>query len=92
MVFWNRKYRILVEREAVRLMQSGALFDRLAQVIGFLILVALTVALLLAAKERLLPYQQDDDAFDTVFAYQEPESGKTEPGGSEAESAEQTEG
>ena len=68
-------------------MQSGKLFDRLAQVIGFLILVALTVALLLAAKERLLPYQQDDDAFDTVFAYQEPESG-----GSEPESAENMEG
>ncbi len=88
---------ILVKREAVRPMQSGKLFDRLAQVFGFLILVSLTVALLLAAKERLLPYQQDDDAFDTVFAYREPESGEPESdepesGGSESESAENTEG
>ena len=82
---------ILVKREAVRSMQSGTLFDRLAQVIGFLILVALTVALLLAAKERLLPYQQDDDAFDTVFAYREPESSETETGGSGTESADKAE-
>lgn len=54
-------------------MQNGALFDRLARVLGFLILVALTVALLLAVRDRKLPYQQDESALDAAFAYQEPE-------------------
>ena len=54
-------------------MRSKTIYDRIAQGLGLLILAGLAVALLLAAKEGLLPYQQDDDAFDTVFAYVEPE-------------------
>ena len=54
-------------------MRSKNIYDRIAQGIGLLILAGLAVALLLAAKEGLLPYQQTDDAFDTAFAYVEPE-------------------
>lgn len=49
-------------------MKNEVLFNRLIQAIGALILAGLTVALLLAVSEGILPVGQDD-AYDTVYAY-----------------------
>ncbi len=43
--------------------------DRVVQGIGFFVLIGLTLALLFAFRERLLPAQEDGDAFETVYAF-----------------------
>ena len=63
--------------EGVRETEANKRFDRLIQLIAALVLTGLAVALLLAVREGLLP-TGDDDVYDTVYAYQEPEPGERE--------------
>lgn len=39
--------------------------------LGFLVLAGLTAALIFAFSEKLLPYQDDGNVFDTIYAYSE---------------------
>ncbi len=51
-------------------MKPELLYDRLMQVVGFVVLLGLTLALLFAFRENLLPYQEDGDVFGTVYVVQ----------------------
>ena len=51
--------------------RSIKLYDRIMQAIGLLVLSALTVALLIAAADGLLPLQKDGETFDAVYAWHE---------------------
>ena len=50
------------------MMRSEVLRDRLLQIGGLIVLVALTAALLFAFREKLLPAQEEGDVFATVYA------------------------
>ena len=51
-----------------KMMRSETLRDRLLQVIGLIVLVVLTVALVFAFREHMLPQQEEGDVFGTVYA------------------------
>lgn len=59
-------------------MNSPKLYDRLIQVVGLVILAGLAAALVFAFREQLLPYQQDGDVFETVYAVSAADEEKTE--------------
>lgn len=50
------------------MMKSETIRDRLLQVAGLVVLTGLTVALLFAFREKLLPQQEEGDVFGTVYA------------------------
>ena len=54
-------------------MESHRLYDLLMQIVGLVVLAGLTSALIFAFREQLLPYQQDGDVFETVYARSEEE-------------------
>lgn len=69
-------------------MESHRLYDLLMQIVGLVVLAGLTSALIFAFREELLPYQQDGDVFETVYAFsteQEEETVSDEPSESEGE-------
>ena len=67
------------------------MFDRLIQLIGFLVLTGIAVAVLLAVRAGMIPSDQDD-VFNTVYAYEEPEapSDDVSDGTASAESGSET--
>ena len=48
-------------------MESHKSFDRWMQAAGLLVLAGLTSALIFAFRQELLPFQQDGNAFETVY-------------------------
>ena len=65
------------------MMKSETLRDRLLQVIGLIVLAVLTVALIFAFHEKMLPQQEEGDVFGTVYALTSgDESEKDEESGS----------
>ncbi|MBO5736034.1 MAG: hypothetical protein J6S15_08050 [Clostridia bacterium] len=59
-------------------MKNDKVYDRLTQLIGIAVLVGLTLALLFAFREKLLPYQEDGDVFGTVYLSQPEEASSEE--------------
>lgn len=55
-------------------MKTNFLYDRLTQIIGLVVLLGLTLALLFAFRAQLLPYQEDGDVFGTVYQYRPEET------------------
>ena len=59
-------------------MESRKLYDWLIRLTGLLVLAGLTSALFFAFKEQLLPYQQEGDVFETVYAIRSDEEEEEE--------------
>ena len=59
-------------------MKNDKVYDRLTQLIGIAVLVGLTLALLFAFREKLLPYQEDGDVIGTVYLSQPEEASSEE--------------
>lgn len=49
-------------------LKSELVHNRLVQATGLLLLLALTMGFIIAFRMHLLPYQEDGDAFSTVYA------------------------
>ena len=59
-------------------MGSQRLYDWLIRLTGLLVLAGLTSALFFAFREQLLPYQQEGDVFETVYAIRSDEEEEEE--------------